>query len=181
MAYPHHAVMPISSFGNFAGVLGEGGFCYTGMKLGSRVASPDFRPRDPIMAVIKSEIQGEIRVIFLDAPRLVDEAIIEQCHREILELLNKTEEKLMLLHFGRVAFMSSTALGMLVRVHKKCKEFEVSLKMCNISPDIHKVFKITGLDKVFGIYADAAGAMEAFKASGQLSFRPGREARHELK
>ena len=69
---------------------------------------------------------------------------------------------------------------MLIRVKKKCKEFQIALKLCNISPDIGEVFKITGLDKVFDIHADAADAMESFKASGNLFFRKGRESRHEL-
>ena len=81
-------------------------------------------------------------------------------------MLEKTEESNVLLHFCRVAFMSSAALGMLIRVQKKCKEFEIALKLCNISPDISEVFKITGLNKVFDIQPDAADAMEAFKASG---------------
>jgi anti-sigma B factor antagonist len=67
--------------------------------------------------------------------------------------------------------MSSAALGMLIRLSKRCKEYKIALKLCNISPDIHQVFTITGLDKVFDIHADAAGAMEAFKKSGQLTFR----------
>jgi anti-anti-sigma factor len=132
------------------------------------------------MTLVKSELKGEIRVIFIDVPRLVDAATIDQCHREIAELLEKTEEKHVLLHFGRVAFMSSSALGMLVRLHKKCKEYEISLKLCNISADISEVFKITGLDKVFSMYPDAADAMEAFKSSGQLFFRTHRETRHDL-
>jgi anti-anti-sigma factor len=132
------------------------------------------------MALVKSELKGEIRIIVIDVPRLVDQAVIDQCYREIVDLLDKTEERLVLLHFGRVAFMSSSALGMLVRLHKKCKEYDALLKLCNVSPDIHQVFKITGLDKVFSMHADAADAMEAFKASGQLFFRKGRETRHEL-
>jgi anti-sigma B factor antagonist len=132
------------------------------------------------MALVKSEVKGEIRVVFIDVPQFVDGGIIEQCYREILELLDKTEEKHVLVHFGRVVFMSSAALGMLVRLHKKCKEYKISLKLCNISSDISEVFKITALDKVFSIYPDASDAMQAFAASGELFFRKGRETRHEL-
>jgi anti-anti-sigma factor len=133
------------------------------------------------MASVKSEVKGEIRVIFVDVQRLVDETVIGQCYREILELVEKTEEKHVLLHFGRVGFMSSAALGMLVRLQKKCKEYEISLKLSNISPDIYQVFKITGLEKFFSICPDASDAMEAFKAAGRLFFRTQRETRHELK
>jgi len=133
------------------------------------------------MALIKSEVKGEIRVIFVDVPRFVDGAVIDQCYREIIDLLDKTEESHVLLHFGRVGFMSSSALGMLIRVNRKCKEFEISLKLCNINPDISEVFKITGLNRVFDIQADAADAMESFKQSGKLMFRKHRETRHDLK
>jgi hypothetical protein len=50
-----------------------------------------------------------------------------------------------------VEFLSSSALGMLLRVHKRCKDFEISLKLCNLGKDIEKVFKITGLNKVLDI------------------------------
>ena len=132
------------------------------------------------MASIKSEVKGEIRVIFVDVARFVDGAVIEQCYREIVELLEKTDESCVLLHFGRVGFMSSSALGMLIRVQKKCKEFEIALKLCNISPDISEVFKITGLNKVFDIRADASDAIEAFKASGKLSFRKKKPSSYEV-
>jgi anti-anti-sigma factor len=132
------------------------------------------------MALLKSEVKGEIRIIFIDEVRVVDAALIEQCYREIVEMLEKTEESNVLLHFGRVAFLSSSALGMLVRVKKKCKEYEVALRLCNISPEIYEVFKITSLDKLFDIHADAAGAFDAFKASGKLFFRTRRPSSHNL-
>jgi anti-anti-sigma factor len=132
------------------------------------------------MALVKSEVKGEILVVFVDAVRLVDEAAIQQCHREIVEILDKTEESCVLLHFGRVAFLSSSALGMLIRLNKKCLEYKIALKLSNISPDIFQVFKITGLNKVFDIHSDAADALEAFKTSGRMFFRGNRPSRHEL-
>jgi len=67
--------------------------------------------------------------------------------------------------------MSSTALGMLIRVTKKCKQYKIAMKLCEIAPDIRQVFKITGLEKVFDIHEDVAQAIDAFQQSGQLSFR----------
>ncbi|MBN1908476.1 MAG: STAS domain-containing protein [Pirellulales bacterium] len=132
------------------------------------------------MALVNTEVKGEILVVILDVPRLVDQTIIDQCYRELAELLHKTEEEHVLLHFGRVAFMSSAALGMLIRLNKTCKEYKISLKLCDISSDIRQVFTITNLDKVFSIHTDAAEAMAAFKKSGGLFFRKNRPKRHEL-
>lgn len=129
---------------------------------------------------IRSELMGEVRVIIIDEVRLLDGALIDQCYREIISVIEKTEESNVLLHFGRVTFMSSAALGVLVRINKKCKEFQVSLKLCSIAPDIAQVFKITGLDRVFEIYPDPAQAMAAFQKAGQLYFRKRRPKTYEV-
>jgi anti-sigma B factor antagonist len=121
------------------------------------------------MALVKVELMGGVRVILFDTDKLLDGVEIEQCYREIVEVLNKTQEPYVLLHFGRVKFMSSAALGMLIRVLKKCKEFKVMLKLCNISPEEYEVFQITGMNKIFEIHDDASQAMEAFKKSYSTS------------
>jgi len=123
------------------------------------------------VALIRCEIMGEVRVVFLDEVRLVEGPAIDQCCREILDALNQSEERCVLLHFGRVAFMSSSALGMLIRIHKKCVEYKIALKLSNIAPDILKVFKITSLDKLFDIHADAAAALDAFQTPAKSFFR----------
>jgi anti-sigma B factor antagonist len=117
------------------------------------------------MALVKAELMSGIRVILFDTERLLDGVEIDQCYREIVEILDKTKENYVLLHFGRVKFMSSAALGMLIRVLKKCKEFKIKLKLCNISPEEYEVFQITGMNKIFDIHDDASQAMEAFKKS----------------
>ena len=132
------------------------------------------------MAVIKQELKGEVRLLALDAVRLVDAETIDQCYREIAAVLDKSEESHVLLDFGRVGFMSSMALGMLIRVNKRCKEYKVSLKLCGIAPDIHQVFKITGMDKIFDIHADAASAIAAMKGTGGMFFRKKKPASYEV-
>jgi anti-anti-sigma factor len=132
------------------------------------------------MTYIKTEVKDEIRIIVIEVQRLVDCSLIDQCSKEIVAMLDKTMEKQLLLHFGMVTFMSSSALGMLIKINKKCAEYKVALKLCNISPDIMQVFKITGLGKVFSIHADASDALAAFKKSGQSFFRKHKDTSHEL-
>ena len=115
------------------------------------------------MALIKNELMAGTRIVLFDTERLLDGVEIEQCYQEIVQVLDKTQEHKVLLHFGRVKFMSSAALGMLIRVLKKCKEYKITLKLCNIAPEEYEVFQITGMNRLFDIYADSALAMEAFK------------------
>jgi anti-anti-sigma factor len=55
---------------------------------------------------------------------------------------------------------------MLIRVHKRCKDFKIEMKLCNIDKEIEKVFKITGLNKILAIFPDTASATAAFKKKG---------------
>lgn len=110
---------------------------------------------------------GILTVCFTDV-RILDETKLEQVGNDLLEMLNKTSEDRVILDFRAVQFMSSSMLGKLVQVHKKCKEFKVHLKLCSISRDIREVFKITKLDKLFEIEADEAAARKAFMKRGWL-------------
>jgi anti-anti-sigma factor len=117
------------------------------------------------MALIRDELMDKIRVIVIVNKRLLDAAETDQCYGEIVEVLDKTRESNVLLDFGKVKYLSSTALGMLIRVLKKCKEYKRRLKLCNLTRDNNQVFMLTGMNKVSDIYEDSNQAMAAFKKS----------------
>jgi anti-sigma B factor antagonist len=50
----------------------------------------------------------------------------------------------------------------LIRISKKIYEQGGQLRLCNISPKIYEVFKITRLTKVFDIYDSVDQAIESF-------------------
>ncbi len=119
---------------------------------------------------VRSESNGEILTAYLTEAKILDESVIQQISSALQDLIGKTEEPNVVIDFSQVRFLSSSALGMLVKINKKCKEFKINLKLCSIHSDIMEVFKITRLDKVLSIYPDAPSAYEAFKKSG-LFFR----------
>ena len=108
---------------------------------------------------------GILTVYFLQ-PRVVDETQLEQLAQDILAELDKTSEERLILDFQKVQFMSSSMLGKLVQIHKKCKEFKVKLKLSSIDGEILQVFKITKLDKLFDIESDEVAARKAFLKRG---------------
>lgn len=107
-----------------------------------------------------------ILTIQFQTPRILDETQLEQVTREVLQQLDKTTEEKVILDFTPVQFMSSSMLGKLVMIHKKCKEFKVKLKLSGIAPEIREVFKISRLDKLFDIEADQTAARKAFLKKG---------------
>ena len=117
------------------------------------------------MSVVSYSKDGILTVCMTDA-RLTDEAKLEQMGADLIKQLNETTEERVILKFRNPQFMSSSMLGKLVQLQKKCKEFKVHLKLAAISPDIRQVFKITKLDKLFEIEADEAAARKAFMRRG---------------
>jgi len=82
--------------------------------------------------------------------KLYDDAIIAQIGSELLELADQSGGK-MLLDFQGVMFMSSSMIGRVVILNKKCKADNIELTMCNVAPSVLEVFEITRLDKIFTI------------------------------
>ena len=87
---------------------------------------------------------------------LVDEGILEEHQisrlKDAIEpVIEKNADQEMIINFAGVKFMSSSMLGLLVRIHKKVIELGGTLRLCNLDPSLLKVFEITQLNKVFNI------------------------------
>ena len=112
---------------------------------------------------VKYETTEDLLVIYLTEVKILNEAGIQKIFKDVVDVIGKTEQSNVIIDFQCVQFMSSAALGMLVRIQKKCKEFEATLKLVNICAEIRKVFEITRLDKILSIYDDPKEAIAAFK------------------
>ncbi len=98
------------------------------------------------------DVEGEIDVY--TAPRL----------RELLiELVNKGHFRL-IVNMERVEFLDSTGLGVLVGGLKRVRAHDGSLDLVCTQERILKIFRITGLTKVFGIHDTVEEAIEVRKA-----------------
>ncbi len=117
------------------------------------------------MSLETSQVEGVLVAKFTDA-KILDETKIQQIAKAMMDLVPQATEKKLLLDFSGVLFMSSAMIGKLVLFNKKCQGAEVQLKMCCIDKNLMDVFKITRLDKVFGIYADQDKAVKAFNKKG---------------
>jgi anti-sigma B factor antagonist len=98
------------------------------------------------------DVEGEIDVY--TAPRL----------RELLiDLVNKKNYQLVV-NMEKVEFLDSTGLGVLVGGLKRVRAHDGSLDLVCTQERILKIFRITGLTKVFGIHDSVDLAIAAKKA-----------------
>jgi anti-sigma B factor antagonist len=99
------------------------------------------------------DVEGEIDVY--TAPRL----------RELLiDLVNKNNYQLVV-NMEKVEFLDSTGLGVLVGAVKRVRAHDGSLDLVCTQQRILKIFKITGLTKVFGIHETVDQAIAAKKSA----------------
>jgi anti-sigma B factor antagonist len=92
------------------------------------------------------EIGGEVDVY--TAPKL----------RERLMQMVNGGDKHVVVDLGRVEFLDSTGLGVLVGAHRRLRARDGSLDLVCPHERLLKVFRITGLDNVFDIHASVEDA-----------------------
>ncbi|HUS71443.1 MAG TPA: STAS domain-containing protein [Sedimentisphaerales bacterium] len=121
------------------------------------------------MASIKPKISVEYAdnstiVTFVDE-KILEEMDIQALQGSIMPVVEEAKRIKLILDFCNVRFLSSTVLGLLLRISKKVYEQDGQLRLCNISPRIYEIFKITRLNKIFDIYEDVKSATDSLPAA----------------
>ena len=93
---------------------------------------------------------------------VLDSANIEALGRSLLDLVEKQDTRKLILEFTTVRFMSSQALGVLLQLKKAMDPVHGKIVIVGIRPELHKVFKITNLHKMFTFHDDLDKALQEF-------------------
>ena len=106
--------------------------------------------------------QDDVLVVEFADPRIVDDVAIAQISYQLNSLLEQRPGVRILVDFGGVQQMSSSALGFLVSFAKKLEAAGGQLKLCNIDPQVYQAFVITRLHRVFEVHDSSHAAFAAF-------------------
>lgn len=117
------------------------------------------RPRIGVEYAEKATI-----VTFTDE-KILEEKDIQAIGESIMSVIDQADQVNLILDFRDVRFLSSAVLGLLIRVSKRVYERDGQLRLCNIDPKIHEIFKITRLNKIFDICKDLEDATESIATS----------------
>jgi anti-anti-sigma factor len=93
---------------------------------------------------------------------MLDEENAAAVGEHLLALVEGLQAGCLLLDFGNVAYLSSSALGLLLRLRKALHARGGRLTLCNLAPQVYEVFEVTKLHTLFDIRqgegsADGAG------------------------
>ncbi len=103
------------------------------------------------MALLETSSDRNTLTIRFVEGKILDTAVVQGVQDELFALLGKTVKPDVVLDFQLVKLLSSGALGMLTRVHKRCLDLKLNLRLCNLAPGVREVFEFTRLDKVLSI------------------------------
>lgn len=95
--------------------------------------------------------QGDVNVVELVDKKILDEMNISRIGERLAGLVARYDAPKMVLDFSNVGHMSSSALGMLITLHKRIREKKGQLRLCGIGAPIYEVFVITRLNEIFDI------------------------------
>lgn len=103
----------------------------------------------------------DVCVITFRQSHILDAVTIERMTASLKDLVDASVQARFVFDFQPVAYLSSSALGMLISLQKRFLQRKANLKLSGINDEIMEIFRITKLDTVFDIYKDLPSAVEA--------------------
>lgn len=104
----------------------------------------------------------EVTVATIDDTAIVDAPRLEAMAAGLYELVDDRACKKLIIDFTKVKSMSSSAMSTLIELRKKIRAIKGNLVLCGLRPELQQLFKITGMNKLFSLYATEQEALMSF-------------------
>ncbi len=103
-----------------------------------------------------------VTVVTIQDSAMLEGHTIARLGQEFYELVDKKNKQKLIVDFSNVRFLSSQVLGILLTLDKKSKAIKGKLALCGLRDELMKVFKISGIDKMFAFFPDDSKALSSF-------------------
>lgn len=108
-------------------------------------------------------IQG-ITIVTFEDESILDPLQVQDIGEKLHQLIEQEDRQRLILDFHKVKILSSQMLGVLIGMLKRIHSDRGRIVICGMKPDLHKVFKITNLDKLFKFYDTEGHALRSFES-----------------
>jgi len=105
--------------------------------------------------------QDKITVVTFKAASITDVEAIASASKQIKEFIKENRPNKIVFDFGQVKFFSSQLLGLLLDIRAKLQMYDGQVSISAINPQLHRVFRITHLDRIFAFFPDKESAFTA--------------------
>ena len=105
-------------------------------------------------------IEANTAVVAFKSASLSDVNGITAASGRIKDFIEENKPKRLVFDFEGVKFFSSQVLGLLLDARAQLSKHKGEVVISAINPQLHRVFKITNLDKVFKFFPDKESALK---------------------
>ena len=113
---------------------------------------------------IETTMETNVGIVTFKSASITDVQGIADVTAEIKEFVAENQPRTLIFDFAEVRFFSSQVLGLLLDIRAKLEAYEGKVVLSAINPQLHRVFRITNLDKVFGFFPDLESAVKSANA-----------------
>lgn len=119
--------------------------------------------------------QGQLTIQSINAVALVtfqDQSILDPLQVQdigdkLRHMVEDEDRQRVILDFHKVKILSSQMLGVLIGLLKRIRGVDGRIVICGMKPELHKVFRITNLDKLFTFYDSEGQALRSFEGQAK--------------
>jgi anti-sigma B factor antagonist len=113
--------------------------------------------------VYKLRQYGKHTLIVFQTPSLINAADVERVRTDLVRMVDEEKRTHFVIDFGKVQFLSSQVLGLLLTLNKKLTGTLAGgshVVLCGVSPPLLELLKISRLDRILTIKATRKEALK---------------------
>jgi anti-sigma B factor antagonist len=109
---------------------------------------------------VEITMETNTTVVTFKSASISDVEEIALATKQIKDFIDENKPNRLIFDFEGVKFFSSQVLGLLLDIRARLQTYKGEVIISAINPQLHRVFKITNLDKVFRFFPDRESAIE---------------------
>lgn len=113
------------------------------------------------MASVDISSEGSVAIVSFTNSCISDVEEITAASANIREYVQANPPREIVFDFSGVKFFSSQVLGLLLEARGYVKSHGGHVAICALDPQLHRVFRITNLDRIFTFHPDRQTALAA--------------------
>lgn len=114
---------------------------------------------------LKATFDGEICAAAVSRDQLTDEDNLEQFTQDLNLLIEKHEVRNLILQLSQVRYMTSSAIGKLIALHRKVNRSGGRMVLCELTPEVSEALSASRLLEYFSVEPDLDLAILALQAT----------------
>jgi anti-anti-sigma factor len=100
---------------------------------------------EPDYRCLRSAVDRGVLVLTITAPVLLDEAVVDALHQDLVAAVAHHQPRRVILDFQNVRALGSGAFRPVISLHRRVGELNGRLVLCGVANAVASVFHLTGL------------------------------------